>query len=48
MVQGEELGALFFQVRSLAGLTTWDRNLLLTENAFEEQALAVRIGGDTN
>jgi hypothetical protein len=30
MVQGEELGVrCSFKVRSLAGLTTWDRNRLL-------------------
>jgi hypothetical protein len=36
------------RVRSLAGLTTWDRNRLLTENAFETRfAYYTRIG-DTN
>jgi hypothetical protein len=51
MVQGEEWAyVVLSRVRSLAGLTTWDRNRLLTEMLLAEQGLptTVRIGGDTN
>jgi hypothetical protein len=49
MVQGEELGVrVLSRVRSLAGLTTWDRNRLSLRMLLQGLPTTVRIGGDTN